>query len=235
MGVGEDTAATTGAGLEDAETGAGAGTAAGAGACDGGAIAEDEVLVEVDVDVGTAVEVEVEVELDVGTTAGCTCGATERVEAATVVDVDTAGATGVWTGTKTFGAGVVDVEVVVVDVEVVGTSPGGTQIVVRSQTVSTTSSVTVNHTISRFSTGAAAAMLRTEANAMMLKDFMIANECACLNFFDVANGISRGILLKRTWMNRLAIYRVACTKCVDAAGADGVRFRTRCFTAKTGH
>lgn len=80
-------------------------------------------------------------------------------------------------GDSTTGVAVVAVvECVVVVAMLVetGTSPGATQTVWTTSTVSMTSSKTVNHTISRFSNGTAAVRPRSAERAKMLKDFMVA-------------------------------------------------------------
>ena len=67
--------------------------------------------------------------------------------------------------------------VVVDTVEVAdGAAPAGSHTVVKTETVSMTSWVTVYQTMSRFSTGAAVATTRRDEMAMMLKDFIFLNE-----------------------------------------------------------
>ena len=69
-----------------------------------------------------------------------------------------------------------EVEVVVVGG---GRSPGATQMVVTTSTVSTTSSVTVNQIVSRLTIGAAVVQATNKAKAAMLKDFMLGGkECS---------------------------------------------------------
>lgn len=81
-------------------------------------------------------------------------------------------ATGWW---LTSGAFVVVVDTVE-DADGVA-APAGTHTVVKTETVSMTSLVTVYQTMSRFTTGAAVATARSEERAMILKDFIFINEC----------------------------------------------------------
>lgn len=87
-----------------------------------------------------------------------------------------AGVSGLATGWGlTSGAFVVVVDTVEVADGIA--APAGTHTVVKTETVSMTSLVTVYQTMSRFTTGAAVATARSEERAMILKDFIFINEC----------------------------------------------------------
>ncbi|MCJ1283914.1 hypothetical protein MMC26_003245 [Xylographa opegraphella] len=171
--TGLDTGAATGTGTEagvEAATGTGVvvdvevGTGTDTGAAGGVLAAAALVVIEV-----VVVEVVIaEVEVDIGWI-GEEAATTDAID---VVEKADAGATGVGTGTK-IAAGVLEVEVVVV---AGGRSPGATQIVVTTSTVSTTSSVTVNQIMSRLTIGAAVVQAINRAKAAMLKDFMLGGK-----------------------------------------------------------